>query len=154
MFETVDDIYNHIGQAMYNALPTEWEHARFDAILLDPEGAMQSRQTYNINQEEHHFNVNKIDGINKNANCGSAFYALYKLMQKDENDVPWNKARFEVTSDGDFEIFFKYDEDFAWYNNLDPDGKEMDELDVDIIDQIETWEGLPEDFPRCWRDNS
>ena len=25
-------------------------------------------------------------------------------MQKNENDVPWNKVRFEITSEGDFKI--------------------------------------------------
>ena len=150
MFETIDEIYNHLGQSMFNALPEHWEKAWFEALLLDPEGAMQSNQEYVYNGQTFFFNTNKINGIAKNAKCGKAFYALYKLMQKDENDIPWNKARFEIEPDGSFDMQFKYDEDFAWYNDLDPDGKEYDELDIDTINQIETWEGLPVEFERYW----
>jgi len=151
MFATIDEIYNHIGQAMFNVLPDNWDSAWFEAILLDPTGAMQSRQRYISKNETHSFSVNKINGIPVNSGCGKAFYALYQLMQKNEDDIPWNKARFEINNEGDFDIEFKLDEDFKWYNDLDPDGKEFDELDIDIIHQIETWEGLPEDFPRYWK---
>ncbi|MEL0631134.1 immunity protein YezG family protein [Pseudoalteromonas carrageenovora] len=150
MFKTVDEIYSHIGQAMFNALPDRWDTAWYDIFVIHPDGVTQSNQQYSLNDVIQYFNVNKINGINKYAGCDDAFEALYKIMQKNEDDVPWNKARFEITSDGDFSIDFKYDEDFAWYKSLDIDSQEYDDLDIDVINQIKSWEGLPESYPRYW----
>ena len=55
-----------------------------------------------------------------------------------------------MTSEGDFSIDFKYDEDFAWYKSLDIDSQEYNDLDIDVINQIKSWEGLPESYPRYW----
>ncbi|MBB1386173.1 DUF600 family protein [Pseudoalteromonas sp. SG45-5] len=149
MFETIDDIYNHIGQAMFNALPEQWEKAWFEVLLLNPDGAIQSNQEYILNNKKFNFDTNIINGVAKNAKCGKAFCALYHLMQKNENDVPWNKVRFEITSEGDFTIDFKYDEDFAYLNSLDPDKDKYPSSDEILA--IETWEGLPESYPRYWK---
>ncbi|MBB1304355.1 hypothetical protein [Pseudoalteromonas sp. SR43-5] len=34
MFDTIDDIYNHIGQAMFDALPEQWDTATL-TLLMD-----------------------------------------------------------------------------------------------------------------------
>ena len=96
---------------------------------------MTSRSKYIYNGKIFDFDLDVIDGIYKNSMCNKAFYALYTIMQKDKNDVPWNKARFEMTSEGDFSIDFKYDEDFAWYKSLDIDSQKYDELDINVINE-------------------
>jgi len=150
MFDNVDDIYSYIGQAMFNSLPMNWDKASFYFLILKVDSAMQSEQTYWLNGKSYSFNVNKIDGVVKRTKCAKAFYSLYHIMKKNEKDVPWNKARFEITSEGNFSIDFKYDEDFSWYNALDADSQEYDDLDIDLINQIEAWDGLPESFSRYW----
>ena len=151
MFETVDDIYNYIGQAMFDALPENWDRATFYALIVTVDKAMQSKQTYLHQGQKHDFDVNIINGVAKRTKCSKAFYSLYRIMQKGEKDLSWNKARFQITSEGDFEIDFKYDEDFEWYKALDVDSKEYDDLDIDIIHQIKSWEGLSDDAPRHWK---
>lgn len=49
MFDTIDDIYIHIGQAMFNVLSEQWEKAWFEVLLLNPDGAIQSNQEYILN---------------------------------------------------------------------------------------------------------
>ena len=149
MFETVDDIYNYIGQAMFDALPENWDRATFYAMLLKVDSSMQSKQTYLHKGEKYDFDVNIIDGVAKRTKCSKAFYSLYHLMQKSPQDVPWNKASFQITAEGDFEIDFKYDEDFAFLNSLDPDNDRYPTSDEILA--IESWEGLPEDAPRYWK---
>ncbi|WP_259395970.1 MULTISPECIES: hypothetical protein [unclassified Pseudoalteromonas] len=34
MFDTLDDIYNHVGQAVFDALPDEWDIATL-TLLMD-----------------------------------------------------------------------------------------------------------------------
>ncbi len=152
MFETIDDIYNHIGQAMFNALPGTWNKAWMIILMQRPDSSMHFVQQYLLKKDDIalDFDVDEVEGVYKEANVDDAFYALYHLMQKGENDVPWNKARFEINNEGDFEMEFKLDEDFAWYKSLDIDNQEYDDLDIDIIDQIKTWKGLPKEYVRYW----
>ncbi|TOF33788.1 hypothetical protein CGJ28_22075, partial [Vibrio parahaemolyticus] len=63
---------------------------------------------------------------------------------------PWNKARFVVHPDGDFEIEFKWDEDWTWLSSLDPD-KDI-YPDSETMQSIETWDGLGENAYRPWFD--
>jgi len=151
MFSTVNEIYETIGQEMINTLPEQWDTAWIEVNidLIDQVISMGAKYSYNGDIFDFDFDV--VDGVLIDSESDKAFFSLYHLMQKNKGDVPWNKARFEISSEGDFDIEFKLDEDFKWCNDLDPDGKEYDELDIDIIVQIKSWEGLPEDFPRYWK---
>ena len=71
-------------------------------------------------------------------------------MQKNTNDVPWNKCRFELLSDGSLDVKFKLDLDFEWYKSLDPDSEAFDNLNYQTVDLIKSWEGVPKDFDRNW----
>ncbi len=154
MFETDIDIYQHIGQAMFNALPDEWESAYFYFAVLRENSSCEYEGNYFLNEKEFNFSVNKIDGEYEDSECDEAFFALYELMKKDPSDIPWNKARFELMPSGSFDIQFKYDEDFAWYLNLDLDNKQDSKLFDSVkprdVRQIKSWEGLPDDFERYW----
>ncbi|OBU29060.1 DUF600 domain-containing protein [Photobacterium kishitanii] len=114
--ETFEDIYQHIGQAMFNALPDEWDSAYFYiSIKLIYPRACEYKESYFLKGVEFDFSVDENDG---DYGCTDTFFELYDLMQKDDSDVPWNKARFELKPDGSFDIQFKYDEDFAWLKSL------------------------------------
>ncbi|MBU2072482.1 MAG: antitoxin YezG family protein [Gammaproteobacteria bacterium] len=151
MFDTVDEIYNHIGQTMFNQLPEKWESAYLEVNLHQVDVSISIGSKYMHEGEVFDFDLDVINGVYKSSKCNNAFYALYKIMRKNEQDVPWNKARFEITSEGDFTIDFKYDEDFAWYKSLDIDSQEYDDLDIKVINSIKSWQGLPEDYPRYWK---
>ncbi|WP_018692296.1 immunity protein YezG family protein [Algicola sagamiensis] len=150
--QTIDDLYEYIGHGIYEALPEEWHEAWTSVSIFSSGNRIQSRSGFKLNQETHYFNVNKIDGLLRDdRDIHEAFYLLLKFMRKDENDIPWNKARFWMNEDGDFSIDFKFDEDFAWYNSIEADSDEFKKLNSKEMDQIESWEGLPEDAPRSWR---
>ena len=156
MFESVDDIYNYIGQAAFNALPDEWHSAQIDVLMYNavaPRRSLSVIQQYCLtdNGTPSDFDTDEVDGEVIDSNVSEAFYALYDLMKTETHKIPWNKTRFFLTSEGDFEIDFKLDEDYEWYKALSVDSQEYDELDIDIINQIKTWEGLPEGAPRSWR---
>jgi len=149
MFNNINEIYNYIGQSMFNVLPEEWSNAH-SYILLDnyASGVMRFSNIYIMDSIslEYDFRFDNQDMLN----IIGAYKQLYQLMKKNEADVPWNKVRFEITFEGDFSIDFKYDEDFVWYKSLDIDSQEYDDLDIDVINQIKSWDGLPENAPRYW----
>jgi len=153
MFENVDDIYEHLGQSMFNQLPDDWDVAYLEVNLHRIDVSISIGSHYVYQEKTNDFDLDVVNGVYKNSKCGKAFYSLYKIMQKDKDDIPWNKVRFEITLEGDFSIDFKYDEDFVWYKSLDIDSQEYDDLDIDVINQIKSWDGLPENAPRYWNKN-
>ncbi|PIW59623.1 MAG: hypothetical protein COW15_16925 [Shewanella sp. CG12_big_fil_rev_8_21_14_0_65_47_15] len=151
MFKNIDSIYNYVGQEMFSSLPGKWDKAYLNVNMDKIDRAISIDSKYISEGVEYFFDLDRKSGIVNFSDCDEAFYDLYHIMQKNEQDVPWNKARFELTPDGDFSIDFKYDEDFAWYKLLDIESQEYDELDIDIIDKIKSWEGLPSDYQRYWK---
>ncbi|MGR6839874.1 immunity protein YezG family protein [Aliivibrio wodanis] len=150
MFENEINIYHHIGQSMFNALPEKWDSAFFYFRMLNERGDCTYINKYLLHDNSFDFDVNQIDEEYENAKCAEAFRALYKLMKKDESDIPWNKARFELKPDGSFDMKFKYDEDFAWLVAVDHYSDAYERLSANDMNLIKSWEGLPEDFDRYW----
>ena len=150
MFDHENDIYLHIGQAMFNALPDEWDSAYFYFTMLSESGACEYEQGYFINGVDCDFSVNKIDGEYEDAKCVEAFNALYQMMKKNDSDAPWNKARFELMPDGNFDIQFKFDEDFAWLVAVDHYSDEFECLSADDMNLIKSWGGVPDLYGRYW----
>lgn len=150
MYDNVDEIYSFLGQAMYNVLPDSFIKANTYTVVNEVDSGIFSFLNEYVERESQKtlgFRFSRDDITN----VVIAYQSLYKIMQKNEQDVPWNKARFEITSEGDFTIDFKYDEDFAWYKSLDIDSQEYDDLDIKVINSIKSWQGLPEDYPRYWK---
>ncbi|SHO59303.1 hypothetical protein [Vibrio quintilis] len=57
-----------------------------------------------------------------------------------------------LTPEGEIEIDFKRDENYIWLCNVDSDSQEYEDLDIQVINQIKSWERLPEDFSRYWHE--
>lgn len=150
MFDNEIDIYHHIGQSMFNALPDEWDSAYFYFRMLNERGSCEYVEGYLLGSKDYDFSVNEIDGEYEDSKCTEAFRRLYKNMKKNESDVPWNKARFELKPDGDFDIQFKYDKDFEWLVAVDHCSDAYERLSSDDMSVIKSWEGIPEDFNRYW----
>ncbi|MBU2072487.1 MAG: antitoxin YezG family protein [Gammaproteobacteria bacterium] len=148
-FTDIDEIYNVIGQEMFDSLPEKWDRATLEVNLDSLDIAITIGAKFSFNGTESAFNLYKRNGKIYSSGIGEAFFSLYKIMRKNEQDVPWNKARFEITSEGDFTIDFKYDEDFAYLNSLDPDNDRYPSSDEILA--IESWQGLAEDYPRYWK---
>ncbi|PSU86789.1 hypothetical protein C0W35_22015 [Photobacterium kishitanii] len=151
MFESDIDIYEHIGQAMFNVLPDNgWDSAYFVFKMLTVDYSAVSEQFFIKDNQRVDFNVDEYEY----SETFEAFHELYHLMQRDDSDVPWNKARFELEPNGNFDIQFRYDKDFAWLKSLNLKKKKDNDLyesiDIDVIDLIKSWDGLPEDFDRYW----
>ncbi|WP_231613271.1 hypothetical protein, partial [Pseudoalteromonas sp. SWXJZ94C] len=104
MFKEIDEAYNFIGQEMYERLPEEWDVAFLEVNMDKVDVAISIGANYTLNNVVSVFDLDEKNGVINFSDVDEAFYALYKIMQKDEDDVPWNKARFEITSEGDFSI--------------------------------------------------
>lgn len=154
MFNSAEEIHQHIGQSMFDALPEQWDKAYCDIGLSRENTCGFMAGTYYTGGEEKFYSVDIIDGVLKYSQCDEAFYALYKMMKKDESDIPWNKARFELESDGSYDVKTKFDEDYIIYTGLDADAAEFDSLSRDFYLAIESWEGLPDDMPCPWKRGS
>ena len=152
MFDNVDDIYNHIGEAMFNALPDSWDEAWIEVVLYEVDKHIQLVQGFINKGVVDYFSVNKINGDYVSSGCDKAFFDLYKAMQKNDSDIPWNKAKFYLDQEGEFEIDFKFDEDFDYYKTLKPNSEDYKKLDIEVEKKILTWDGLSKDTPRFWNE--
>ena len=151
MFNSLEDIYYCIAQNIINALPDEWEHAYLDVIVYEVDHSLAMGGVYTYRGEEIFFDVECVDGVKIITNTDKAFFELYKNMQVNSSDKPWNKCRFELECDGEFDLKFKFDYDFDWYNGLGCDSADFEMLSYEVIELIESWEGLPTDFNRFWK---
>ena len=146
MFENFEDIYYKIAHEIINATPDGWERAYLDAFIYKVDEVISIGGNYYLNGVESFLDINAIDGEYVSSEAHTAFFELYKGMKKNKNDVPWNKCRFELMSDGSLDVKFKLDLDFEWYKSLDPDGEDFDNLHYQTVDSIKSWEGLAERF--------
>lgn len=150
MFEEIEDIYACIGQEMFDVLPDSFDTAYSYATILMPGRSVEVDQRFvDSHGQEHQFSTFIQNDQVLDTNLPQAFLALLEKMTE-EGDIPWNKAAFSLTEDGDFEVEFKLDEDWEHVRSLDADSAEYDALDVDLIDQVKSWEGLPDAVKRPW----
>ncbi|MEC8010708.1 MAG: immunity protein YezG family protein [Pseudomonadota bacterium] len=144
----INNLYEKIGGNIFRALPDKWEKAWLDVCIYVPDVSLSLFGAYQRNSEIFYFDIDEIDGVEIFSDTDEAFYNLHNLMVR-QCGKSWNKCRFELTSDGNFEIFYKYDEDFAYLNNL------VDKLECfpssEEILAIQTWEGLPDGVARSWK---
>ena len=150
MFDTDQAVYQHLATIAVRAIPNpEWDRAEFEIFSHDGSENITLRSRYYGSPEDTstHFNP-YIKGDEK---LEVATADLYNFLQKSPDDKPFNKYKFTLNNDGTFKIEFKYDDDFAYLSSLDAESQEFDDLlELEVVDQIESWEGLPEDFPRPW----
>ncbi len=146
MYKSDMEIYQYIGQAMFNALPDDWDCAYFVFKMLRVDYSALSEQFYIKGSDVFGFNVDE----DEDTETFEAFHELFKMMRENDSDIPWNKARFELMPDGNFDIQFKFDKDFAWLNQVDRDSDAYERLSSDDMHKIKSWEGIPEGFDRYW----
>ncbi|MEC8009850.1 MAG: immunity protein YezG family protein [Pseudomonadota bacterium] len=148
MFPDIDDLYTGIGQAIYNQMPDRWTKACLEVLHVEQNYSLIFNEYYFVDDLRFDFDVT--DSNSKEINVSDLFYKLYEFMARNNEYVPWNKCKFTLYPDGEFDIEFKLDDDYEWYKSIDVNSKEYDSISVDTIEKIETWEGLPKDFNRFW----
>ncbi|MGR6839877.1 immunity protein YezG family protein [Aliivibrio wodanis] len=146
MFENEINIYHHIGQSMFNVLPDKWDRAYFIFKMLEVDNAALSEQFYMKGNDFFGFDVDE----DEYSETFEAFDCLFKMMQTNDLDTPWNKARFELKPDGSFDMKFKYDEDFAWLVAVDHYSDAYERLSANDMNLIKSWDGVPEVYDRYW----
>ncbi|CAM3822548.1 hypothetical protein [Parendozoicomonas haliclonae] len=146
MTKNIENIYQTLGQNLYDCLPEIWDKASILFCVYD----IDVRNTIGVSFENGNTSNNTRMSIPASSECISCFKQLYVTMQKDDSDIPWNKAYFELLPDGEFDLQFKLDDDFAWLNQTDRNSPEYSSLDGKTILQIKTWDGLAPNTPRPW----
>jgi hypothetical protein len=149
MFKTVEEIYDHIGNVMFNTLPDKWTVAWLDVYLDLSSGMVSVTPLYLQSSGDHnplYFDVT----VGDNPYFEVAFPELHELLERTSTENSWNKCRFILQTDGSFELEFKFDADLDWVLGLTPD--EEAQLDDDLDFAIRQWPGLKEDAYRPWLD--
>ena len=149
MFNSVEDIYEHIGSVMFKTLPEQWAVAWVDVDINIFTKSASNLDCYLPDADSNEL-VNSDSDSKGDSLFDEAFPKLYELFQKSTDDVPWNRCRFILHPDGDFELEFKRDRDLDWLNSLDPE-KDL-YPSSDIIQAIRSWDGLDENAYRPWFD--
>lgn len=155
MYYSIADIYQYIAKCIVRAIEDpEWEKAEYFVSYSQRGAISEWGEYYKKNKLAGQFDID--DGSsNALADTFDATKSLFNLMKSQANPTPFNKYKFTLNHDGTFDIEFKYDEDYAYMKSLDADSDEFDELlELDLLDQLESWEGLPEDHPRPWVTNT
>jgi len=146
MFNTQEEAYQFIGKSLYINAPKNFKSAWIEITVFTVDHVVEELAGYSDGIKNHYLDLEmNIEGEEEDPDTRFAFYKIYHLMQKDENDVPWNKAKFTLTSEGKFDLEFKLDEDFEWFKNLNKDSSEYDSLDIKLERKVARWEGLTEE---------
>lgn len=150
MFDSQEDIYQFVGGILFENQPKKWVVAWIDVnIHIFTKKSSFSLQYLESSDDDNGHDL-ELENQLELFNIHDAFNALYQLMKTDADDVPWNRCRFVVHPDGDLEVDFKIDPDLNWLNSLDPDKDTYPSYDV--IQALESWDGLSENADRPWLD--
>jgi len=146
MLDTQEEIYQYLGKSLYVNAPEGFNSAWLEISIFTVDKHSRESVGYFDGMDNRELELNiDLNGEERMPDTDLAFYKLYHLMQKDESHMPWNKAKFTLTSEGKFDLEFKLDEDFEWFKKLDKDSKDYDDLDIKLERKVKKWEGLTEE---------
>ncbi|MDO6422776.1 immunity protein YezG family protein [Saccharophagus degradans] len=150
MFDTEHDIYQHFASCIVKAIPNpNWETA-YLTVAISGNATQQVCGYFTANNPKD-FDYDIDDGADMDAQVMEAALSLRNIHRARENSDAFNKFKFTLHNDGTFNVEFKYDTDFKYAESLNGDSQEYsDLLAYNVIDSIESWEGLPKDHPRPW----
>ncbi len=97
---TVDEIYEMIGQNVYNAIPVdEWEKA--EVLFRGDNHAIHTEGVYYSKGEKRALDVHEFDVA-----IEFALMRLHKKMMPADKSNPWNRAVFTLLPSGEFNMEF------------------------------------------------
>jgi len=101
MIEGIEHLYEQIAESIQDSIPEEWATAKMEAVFY-PDGSQYLGEY-----------TRKSDGVARNftTDLGGerAFRELRKLFRNAEQPL-WGRARFEMTSDGQFSMKWEYND--------------------------------------------
>lgn len=143
MSESVEEIYSQIGQTMYDALPDQWVVAWLDVCVDIPNG-----NAFLIPLFMEKIEIRKSTSFDVSVDLGQCFIEMHSFFQRSGVDKAWNKCRFILRPDGDFNLEFKFDRDLDYLHSLD--AEEVVTIGSDLTNAIMHWSGLNESAHRPW----
>ncbi len=101
---TVDEIYLKIGQEIFNVIESEnWEKARLEIEVLG-DGVVGYTGDYIEKNDVENIDVENIDDKDE------WLIELHKITTEGGNNR-WNRAVFSITSEGQFDMEFIWDQE-------------------------------------------
>lgn len=101
---TVNTIYNQIAQNIVNSIQEPWDEAFINFSYFGDSAKYQGKYATLLNKELKDFKV----GYNS--------YVLFKELHNittEDSENKWNKAKFTLKRNGEFNIDFEWDQDLA-----------------------------------------
>lgn len=100
----IEDVYMNIAKAINSVITEDWKNAELE-IEAYLNSYVEFEGSYiNVFNEKKFIDVRKFSGMN----LPDSIYFLQKSM---ENNTKWNRAKFNITSDGTFDMKFEWDEE-------------------------------------------
>lgn len=75
---------------------------------------------------------------------------LHECTILKEHDRKWNKARLIINDDESYIFQYRFDRDIDWLYSQSPNDPVVEELTLDVLKKISSWEGLEENHSRHW----
>ncbi len=127
-----------------------WHKARVDAVLVSDE-VLSYHAAYQAAYATH-FKALRFS-FTEGGVLETMLLDLYHIMHRDKNNSAWNKMRFIYDRDEERPFAaYRWDPDYAWLLSLDEESEEYRALDGRLEQQILSWEGIPQNLPRPWRE--
>jgi hypothetical protein len=102
---TVDEIYEHVADALAKAVDEPWSEIRLHAEIWTTSIGFTGDYT----REPPDQGQADLDVCHLDYSVAKAFKSLQKIMASSAHE-PWNKATFKLAPDGAFSVNFAYDE--------------------------------------------
>ncbi|WP_337909212.1 hypothetical protein [Vibrio cholerae] len=143
MPQSVEELYGYIGQSMYDSLPDEWVVSWLD-VCIDTRKCRANIMPFFMEKAE----VRKSTSFIMPVDLEQCFVAMHSYFQQSQEDKAWNKCRFILRPDGDFDLEFKFDRDLDYLYSLA--GGDVARVEESLVNAIRSWSGLKEDAYRPW----
>lgn len=146
MPQSVEELYGQIGQAMCDTLPERWAVAWLD-VCVDIKKQHVLIMPFYMEKSE----VRKKNSFEFPVDLQHCFITMHSFFQCSNNDKAWNKCRFVLRPDGDFNLEFKFDCDLDYLQSISVEAEKA--IGSDLTSSIKRWSGLKEDVHRPWLKN-
>jgi hypothetical protein len=120
MFNTDNEIYQHIVNVLCNCVQENWIEIKFhiDRTSSNHIGLSQA------NYFDENYDRKDLDGWCILDNTTKAFEALYQIMTAETDKHKWNRLVVTLIKDGDLNVKFEWDQELA--DEIEKASKEYD----------------------------
>jgi len=101
---TIDDIYESLGEGIFDSVETGWIEATIDAIVFEDSVRCSGNYIPIEGASSISFSVSD--------DAFDDFEELHEITTEGDSNQ-WNRAKFKLTPDGKFSIDFEWDQELA-----------------------------------------